>query len=462
MSQGGIVHITVEKASKIVSPGQKVMLVVMLDNKQAVKSDPVEVTGDTAVFKKEYAFDVAGQAAEKGEVNIAIWSLDGEVFLGQVVIPVPYIPRDDQPAKPINLTKRKWRLADKVQGDLEIKMKYTETRGKIGVNDFAVIKVLGRGGFGKVLQVKKKDSGRIYAMKAIRKEHVLARNEIEHTLAEKDVMSKINHPFIVSLKYSFQTEDRLYLVMDFMNGGELFFHLQRDEKFPEKRAQFYAAEICLALEYIHSLNIIYRDLKPENILLDAYGHVCMTDFGLCKQSIGVSENTSTFCGSLAYMAPDVIDPDEKTGGYGRSVDWWSYGILLYEMIGGLPPFYHSDQMEMAQMIRAKNLEFSSDFSPAAQDLLRKLLDRNPVKRLANAPEIKAHAFFNGIDWDALYGRRVDAPFKPLLKGDTDVAYFDQEFTEESPIESYIDSRLSESVQANFTGFSFINPSEIKK
>jgi len=291
---------------------------------------------------------------------------------------------------------------------------------------------------------------------------VLARNEIEHTLAEKEVMSKINHPFIVSLKYSFQTEDRLYLVMDYMSGGELFFHLQKEEKFPEARAKFYAAEICLALEHIHSLNIIYRDLKPENILLDHYGHVCMTDFGLCKQSIGVSENTGTFCGSLAYMAPDVIDPDEKTGGYGRTVDWWSFGCLLYEMISGLPPFYHSDQVQMANQIRSKNLEFTADFSAPAQDLLRRLLERNPAKRLANAAEVKSHPFFAGIDWDALYARRVDTPFKPMVKGETDVGNFDQEFTDEQPVESFIDCRLSESVQKNFENFSFINQSEMKK
>jgi serine/threonine protein kinase len=355
-------------------------------------------------------------------------------------------------------------LADKVQGDLEVKMKLVDTKGKkVGVSDFNVVKVLGRGGFGKVLLVQKKDTGRIYAMKAIRKEHVLARNEIEHTLAEKDVMSKINHPFIVNLKFSFQTEDRLYLVMDYMNGGELFFHLQQEEKFTEERARFYAAEICLALEYIHSLNIIYRDLKPENILLDSYGHVCMTDFGLCKQSIGVAESTGTFCGSLAYMAPDVIELDEKTGGYGRTVEWWSFGILLYEMLSGLPPFYSNDQTEMANMIRSKHLEFpEGQFSPAAQDLLRKLLERNPAKRLANAAEIKAHPFFKPIDFDALLARKVDAPFKPILKGNTDTNYFDVEFTSENPIESFIDTRLSESVQKPFVGFTFVNSSELKK
>jgi len=460
MSQG-IVAITVVGASKIVSPGQDVMVVIMLDNKQAAKTTGKAIAGEAVKWGEEFKFDVTN--VEKSELNLAIWSVDGEQFLGQIAIAVPLIPKDDQPAKTMRLEKRKWRLADKVQGDMEVKMKFTESGNKkVTVNDFTVLKVLGRGGFGKVMQVKKKDSGRIYAMKAIRKENVLARNEIEHTLAEKEVMSKINHPFIVSLKYSFQTEDRLYLVMDYMSGGELFFHLQKEEKFPEARAKFYAAEICLALEHIHSLNIIYRDLKPENILLDHYGHVCMTDFGLCKQSIGVSENTGTFCGSLAYMAPDVIDPDEKTGGYGRTVDWWSFGCLLYEMISGLPPFYHSDQVQMANQIRSKNLEFTADFSAPAQDLLRRLLERNPAKRLANAAEVKSHPFFAGIDWDALYARRVDTPFKPMVKGETDVGNFDQEFTDEQPVESFIDCRLSESVQKNFENFSFINQSEMKK
>jgi serine/threonine protein kinase len=190
-------------------------------------------------------------------------------------------------------------------------------------DDFELLKVLGKGSFGKVLQVRKKDTGRIYAMKVLSKKDIAQRHEIGHTMSERNVLMRLHNPFLVGLKFSFQTPDKLYLVLDYMNGGELFYHLQKETAFTEERAKFYISEIVVALEYLHKYNIIYRDLKPENVLLDTTGHVALTDFGLCKENMTTDAQTTTFCGTAEYLAPEVL----MGGGYGKAVDWWSLGIL---------------------------------------------------------------------------------------------------------------------------------------
>eukprot|EP01102_Stenamoeba_stenopodia_P008101 TRINITY_DN2301_c0_g1_i3.p1 TRINITY_DN2301_c0_g1~~TRINITY_DN2301_c0_g1_i3.p1 ORF type:complete len:296 (-),score=67.21 TRINITY_DN2301_c0_g1_i3:548-1435(-) len=206
---------------------------------------------------------------------------------------------------------------------------YSPTKEKITKDDFELLTVIGKGSFGKVLQVRKKDTGKIYAMKVLRKEAIVQRKQVAHTKAEKSILAKIQHPFIVGLHYAFQTEEKLYMVLDFVNGGELFFHLKREGKFSEQRVRIYAAEIACALSHLHSFGIVYRDLKPENILLDSEGHICITDFGLSKEI--QSEDTHTFCGTPEYLAPEIL----KGQGHGTPVDWWSLGTLIYEMLTGL-------------------------------------------------------------------------------------------------------------------------------
>jgi serine/threonine protein kinase len=301
--------------------------------------------------------------------------------------------------------------------------------GKITLEDFDLLNVIGKGSFGKVLQVRMKTNGKIYAMKVLNKKTIVERNELEHTQAEKNILQKLVHPFLVNLNYSFQTSDKLYFVMDYVNGGELFFHLQKEEKFNEPRVRFYAAEIACGLEYLHNSGVLYRDLKPENVLLTGDGHICMTDFGISKEGLEHEDDTtSTFCGTPEYLAPEVL----KGKGYGKAVDWWSYGTLLFEMLTGLPPFYSQDVQEMYHKILHAPLTIPAEVSQDASDLLKKLLEREPDKRLTDPKKIKAHPFFKGFDWDACVRKELTPPFKPDVTDLTSVNCVDEVFLAENP------------------------------
>jgi serine/threonine protein kinase len=244
------------------------------------------------------------------------------------------------------------------------------------------------------------------------------------------VLGYVRHPFIVGLNYAFQTSDKFYFVLDYCAGGELFFHLGKVQRFPEPRARFYAAEITLAIEYVHNLDVIYRDLKPENVLLDENGHIRLTDFGLSKEGIQDDfSGANSFCGTPEYLAPEILN----RSGHGRAVDWWSLGALLYEMLTGLPPFYCRDRDRLFEKIRKGDLSFPKYLSVQAKDLLTKLLERDPTKRLGTGPddarEIKNHAFFAEIQWDALALGQVPVPWRPTFSSAEDTSQFDREFTD---------------------------------
>jgi serum/glucocorticoid-regulated kinase 2 len=274
-------------------------------------------------------------------------------------------------------------------GALRIGVKYVENKQRsLKIEDFELLKVIGKGSFGKVMQVMKKDTQRIYALKTIRKQHIISRSEVTHTLAERSVLAQINNPFIVPLKFSFQSPEKLYLVLSFVNGGELFHHLQKEQRFDINRSRFYAAELLCALECLHGFGVIYRDLKPENILVDYVGHIALCDFGLCKLDMKDEDKTNTFCGTPEYLAPELLHGQ----GYTKAVDWWTLGVLLYEMLTGLPPFYDENTNEMYRKILAEPLHFPGPdvVPPAARDLLTRLLDRDATRRLGSngASEIK--------------------------------------------------------------------------
>jgi len=300
---------------------------------------------------------------------------------------------------------------------------------KVTLEDFQMIKVIGKGSFGKVVLVKKRGDGWFYAMKILRKQNVMRRNQVEHTQTERNVLGHIRHPFIVGLNYAFQTADKLFFVLDYCAGGELFFHLGNEGKFSEPRARFYAAEMALALSHLHSHDIVYRDLKPENVLLDHVGHVLLTDFGLSKEGISESfKGATSFCGTPEYLAPEIL----ARHGHGQAVDWWSLGVLLYEMLTGLPPFYCRSRERLFEKIKSSRLKFPRFLSERVKDLLARLLRRDVAQRMGAAPsgfgEFRDHPFFDPIDWDLLLARKISPPWKPPLQHCLDTSQFDDEFT----------------------------------
>lgn len=319
----------------------------------------------------------------------------------------------------------------------------------ISMADFEVTTVLGLGSFGRVMKVRQKKTGLIFAMKVLDKQQIISNKMITHTQAEKSILSEINHPFIVTLHYAFQTKRHLVLVLDFLCGGELFFHLQRNKRFSEQRAKFYAAEIGLALEYIGSKNIIYRDLKPENLVLDRDGHVNLTDFGLAKKD--VIDVTHTFCGTPEYMAPELI----LKKGHTSSVDWWSLGIFLYEMVSGLPPFYTQNVSEMYDLILNRPLQCPAYFSPNLQNLLHRLLERDPAKRMQSGEEFRAHPFFRDIDFERLFKKEIRPEFVPDVSTN-DLRYFDKQFLRESTNVAQLDlpNDPNDPASKRFEGFDF--------
>ncbi|KLO18247.1 AGC/Akt protein kinase [Schizopora paradoxa] len=340
-------------------------------------------------------------------------------------------------------------------GSVHIQIAFRPSVTALTIEAFDLLKVIGKGSFGKVMQVRKKDTQRIYALKTIRKAHIASRpGEITHILAERTVLALVNNPFIVPLKFSFQNPDKLYLVMSFVNGGELFYHLQREGKFDEARSRFYAAELLCALEHLHGFNVVYRDLKPENILLDYSGHIALCDFGLCKLNMSETEKTNTFCGTPEYIAPELLENQ----GYTKTVDWWTLGVLLYEMMTGLPPFYDENVNTMYQRILRDPLLFPNDMSHEAKSVMTGLLQRNPAQRLGHngGEEIKRHPFFaRYIDWGLLLAKKIQPPFKPSVESAMDVANFDSEFTSEEAADSVVlDSKLSQTVQNQFVGFTY--------
>ncbi|RMB98081.1 hypothetical protein DUI87_25559 [Hirundo rustica rustica] len=355
----------------------------------------------------------------------------------------------------------------------------------IGPHCFELLRVLGKGGYGKVgpghsggdsvlpdgvpnlprpssqvFQVRKvqgTNTGKIFAMKVLKKAKIACNaKDTAHTRAERNILEAVKHPFIVDLIYAFQTGGKLYLILECLSGGELFMQLEREGIFLEDTACFYLSEITLALGHLHSHGIIYRDLKPENIMLNSQGHIKLTDFGLCKESIHDGAVTHTFCGTIEYMAPEIL----VRSGHNRAVDWWSLGALMYDMLTGsasptaapsslAPPFTAENRKKTIDKILKGKLVLPPYLTPDARDLLKKFLKRNPSQRVGGGPgdaaDVQKQPFFRHINWEDLLARRLDPPFKPCL----------------TPVDSPDDAAISESANQAFLGFTYVAPSVLE-
>lgn len=418
-------------------------------------------------------FDITGT---QPEIDVSLYDRDSEKFLGHVRLCLNLSEQNPSLEQwfPVASHTSDGELAT---GEIYMQIRFDKARKKhFGPNDFQVLRLIGKGTFGQVFQVRKKDTGRIYAMKVLSKKVIIQKKEVAHTLGERNILVRTamaDSPFIVGLKFSFQTPTDLYLVTDFMSGGELFWHLQKEGRFNEPRAKFYIAELILALKHLHEHDIVYRDLKPENILLDANGHIALCDFGLSKANLTKNDTTNTFCGTTEYLAPEVL-LDEQ--GYTKMVDFWSLGVLVFEMCCGWSPFYAEDTQQMYKNIAFGKVRFPRDaLSTEGRNFVKGLLNRNPRHRLGannDAQELMDHPFFADIDWEVLAQKNIVPPFKPKLSSSLDVSNFDPEFTNAMNTSSSLNARaaalaggglptstpLSPTMQDAFKGFTFVDES----
>nr|XP_049467218.1 protein kinase C isoform X2 [Anopheles coluzzii] len=330
--------------------------------------------------------------------------------------------------------------------------------GKVFLNDFNFIKVLGKGSFGKVMLAEKKGTDEVYAIKVLKKDVILQDDDVDCTMTEKRILAlAAKHPFLTALHSCFQTPDRLFFVMEYVNGGDLMFQIQRARKFDEPRAAFYAAEVTLALQFLHRNGVIYRDLKLDNILLDAEGHCKLADFGMCKEGITGDNLTSTFCGTPDYIAPEILQELD----YGPSVDWWALGVLMYEMMAGQPPFEADNEDDLFEAILRDDVLYPVWLSREAVSILKGFMTKNAAKRLGctdGENQIRSHPFFKDMDWEALEQRKVRPPFRPRVRSARDALNFDTEFTKEDPVLTPVPNDIIRCInQDEFAGFSFTNP-----
>uniref|UniRef100_A0A0X3Q197 cAMP-dependent protein kinase n=1 Tax=Schistocephalus solidus TaxID=70667 RepID=A0A0X3Q197_SCHSO len=289
------------------------------------------------------------------------------------------------------------------------------------LNDFSIVKTIGTGSFGRVVLGEHVASGKFYAIKILHKAKIVRLKQVEHTLNEKRILETISFPFIVDMQFHFKDNSNLYMALEFVNGGELFSLIRKEGKFKEDTARFYGSQVILAIEYLHSIDIAYRDLKPENLLIDNSGYLKLTDFGFAKMVRG---RTWTLCGTPEYLAPEII----LSKGYGRAVDWWAVGVLIFEMIAGYPPFFADQPIQVYEKIVAGKLRFPFFMSLDARNLLSNLLQGDTTKRFGNmrngVADIQSHIWFSSIDWVDIFERKVVPQFVPSVLDATDTSNFD--------------------------------------
>ncbi|KAM7543091.1 hypothetical protein Aperf_G00000012229 [Anoplocephala perfoliata] len=344
---------------------------------------------------------------------------------------------------------------------------------QIGLDNFKLLRVIGRGSYAKVFQVEYKPTCKIYAMKVIKKEIITDEEDIDWVQTEKHVFEiASNHPFLVGLHSCFQTPSRLFFVIEFINGGDLMYHMQRQCRLPEDHAKFYAAEICIAMNFLHERQIVYRDLKLDNVLMDLEGHIKLTDYGMCKEGISESNLTATFCGTPNYIAPEILRGES----YSFSVDWWALGVLMFEMVSGRSPWEgigssnnpdQNTEEYLFQVILTKPIRYPRSISVKASNILQRFLNKDPTDRLGCAPnssfaDIQNQPFFSSIDWVALEQKRVPPPFRPEETDEFSLIHFDPAFTNQEVCFTPDNPEVIQAIdQSEFDGFEYLNPLLIK-
>ena len=320
---------------------------------------------------------------------------------------------------------------------------------KVEMDDFEIIKTIGRGSVGKILLVKYKNTGDLYTIKSMRKDQILSENIIDNIRDEKNILHEGQCEFLLTLSFYFQSPERIYLVTPFMKGGDLYHKLKTDGYLPEDLVRFYTAQIAIALQHLHEFGIAYRDLKPENILIDEDGYVKLCDFGASVHFQGTKKE-NTFAGSPEYASPEMITHE----GHTIMSDWWSFGILIYELLYGITPFFNMDKNRMYELIEVGELKFPKTIiiegnvkplrvSEEAKNIISKLLEKNPGSRLGRTGlnEIKSHPFFGTLNFEMVRNKKLKSPYKPTIKEDDLTCYFDEEYTsmttEESPVANWI-------------------------
>ena len=329
----------------------------------------------------------------------------------------------------------------------------------ISEKDFTPIKLIGKGSYGNVYLVRYNKNDHLYAMKVLSKSLLREQNQENNTKSERNLMVKIHCPFIVNIKFAFQNDSKLYLVQEFIQGGDLFLHIHSQSKFSNEKTKFYIIELCLAIHFLHENNMLYRDLKPENILIGADGHIKITDFGLCK-ILSDLDKTYTICGTVQYLAPEILTGE----GYNNSVDWWSLGCIMYQMLVGRFPFKFQKNGKLNIDIYKKPIKYPSYIDEKAKDLMSKFMENDPKKRLGSGKngweDIKNHPYFNDVNWDDAYNKKLKPPFLPNIDNETDTKYFEKTFTDEPVYNEQGDALYNEDEECeeNYKGFTYVNGS----